>query len=156
MSEKDQAELASLCARLKDVQSALGNEYQESVGPGITEGAQIHRLRTENEKLKTELATAIKNWEKCIVELTSRDILVAALRRDLADPSSDVQELVIKRLDLISRDALKAEAERVTARDVQIITAHEDHGEFFHCLREGCLESAKEEIRAAQAKEREG
>jgi len=38
--------------------------------------------------------------------LQAKDKLIARLRQDLQDPPPDVQELVMKKLDLVSRDAL--------------------------------------------------
>ncbi len=56
-------------------------------------------------------------WTKLETENFRLRIVNESIRVALADPPPDVQEAVIKKLDLVSRDALKVEAERVTERD---------------------------------------
>jgi len=49
-----------------------------------------------------------KERDQLRAELTKANDLIASLRRDLADPPGDVQELVINKLNLVSADDLAA------------------------------------------------
>lgn len=158
MSEKDQAELymeklvsawvttweivtsRASCAALITIGAAKLREMQVRLDACVAvydnyynkSQAKLAALRAENEKLQ---------------QINER------LRRNLADPPPDVQELVIKKLDLVSRDAVWIEAERVTERDMQIIDDHQCQTHKEACYCEYHIARA---IRAAQAKEREG
>ena len=91
---------------------------------------EIARLRAENERIERQLA---------------------ALRAAISEPSPDIQEAVIKKLDLVSRDAVDKARAETWEKAAKIVT---EYGRADHPNAVTVCDLAATALRAAAEKEK--